>query len=279
VSRSTALTLTFALAAVAAGLLSLVATPAHACDLPPGQRTIAVDVQGVRREALVFVGAQVRPGVRPPLVFTWHGWGGSAANVVRAVRPDTHWADGVVVAAHGLPRTLRELDPRFDGPAQPGWQILAVEHGGRDLALFDALLAQLEQRGCADPKRIYAAGFSNGGFFSNLLGCQRGARLAAIAPIGGGGPFPGNLQRCPGPMVPTLIVHGLRDRVVPIRQAAVSLELWQRQARCAATPMPAVPGCTEPPGCNMRVCLFPGGHSWPQDVATLIERFFRQHQR
>jgi polyhydroxybutyrate depolymerase len=274
VSRAAALSL----AAVAASLLSFLATPVHACDLPPGQRTLTVDVQGGRREALVFVGSQVRPGVRPPLVLTWHGWGGSAANVVRAVQPDTHWADGVVVSVQGLPRTLRELDPRFDGPAQPGWQILAAEHGGRDLALFDALVAQLERRGCADPKRIYATGFSNGGFFSNLLGCLRGARLAAIAPIGGGGPFPGN-QRCPGPMVPTLIIHGLRDRVVPIRQAAASLELWQRQARCPATSMPAVPGCTEPPGCNLRVCLFPGGHGWPEDVATLIERFFRQHQR
>src|SRR5262249_17804991 len=160
------------------------------------------------------------------VVFAWHGWGGDPNNVVNAVQPDRHWPDGVVVAAQGLERTLHELDPRFRGASRPGWQILASEHGGRDLAFFDPLLAHPERPGSADPKRVYSTGSSNGGYFSNLLGCVRGNKLAAIAPIGGGGPFPLKAVPC-GPAVPVLIIHGLRDRVVPISQAAASWDLWQ----------------------------------------------------
>jgi polyhydroxybutyrate depolymerase len=52
-----------------------------------------------------------------------------------------------------------------------------------DVGFIRALIAELQRAHHADPKRIYATGISNGGFFSNRLACDLTDKLAAIAAV------------------------------------------------------------------------------------------------
>ena len=52
-----------------------------------------------------------------------------------------------------------------------------------DVGFIRALIEELQRTHRADPKRTYAAGISNGGFFSNRLACDLTDKLAAIAAV------------------------------------------------------------------------------------------------
>jgi polyhydroxybutyrate depolymerase len=172
----------------------------------------------------------------------------------------------------GLPRTFEGLG---DTP-RDGWQIVAGEHADRDLALFDALLEHLTEAGCIDPARVYTTGFSNGGFFSNLLACRRAARIAAAAPVGGGGPEP---DGCGGP-VPVMVTHGRRDDVVAFDLGEASFRHWSHENGCTPAELPAV-GCVDAPGCTTpaRMCIFDGPHTWPAGTAESVASFLRARVR
>lgn len=95
-------------------------------------------VDGVRREALVHV--PVATGEPAPLVFVFHGHGGTARNAARTFSIHTHWPEAVVVYPQGLNTPGRLTDPEG---RKPGWQHGPGEQGDRDLKFFDAMLAQL----------------------------------------------------------------------------------------------------------------------------------------
>ena len=208
-----------------------------------------VTVAGVARA--LHVRAPVAPrGEKPPLVFAWHGWGGSARSTLRAI--GKRIPEAIIVAPQGLPRRFPGLGSR----ALPGWQIKTGELDERDLELFDALL--LHTHSCTNGK-VASTGFSNGGFFSNLLGCVRGDQLVAIAPVSGGGPFEAT---CKG-MVPTLVVHGTKDRTVALKRGRQSFRNATERNRCEKTDV-VTRGCSKP-RCKTeaQLCLFDGGHRFP----------------
>ena len=51
-----------------------------------------------------------------------------------------------------------------------------------DVAFAKALVAQVKQKACIDPKRVYAVGFSMGGGMSHYLACHAADVFAAVAP-------------------------------------------------------------------------------------------------
>lgn len=241
-------------------------TVAAACTLGTGFSTLSLDVDGTTREALVRRGSKASE--RAPVVFVWHGFGSSAENMVGAVRPESHFDDALVVVPTGLGRTFEKFGPT----PRPGWQKEKGELGDRDLALFDALMAELEP--CIDPKRVYSTGFSNGGFFSNLLGCERADQITAIAPVGGG--LPGRTQ-CPSP-VPTLIVHGRQDPVVPYQLALDAGQTWATTNGCPEATLPTTAQCADATcdSAALRMCPFDGEHTWPRWATAEIRSFFDQ---
>jgi polyhydroxybutyrate depolymerase len=106
-------------------------------------------------------------GARPlPLVFAFHGWGGTATSFQSWMQLEEFVGDAVVV----YPEAVRGY-----------WDI----RGERDLALFDAAVSALAQSTCIDRARVFAFGFSHGGHFVHYLGCERSSALRAIA-IGDG---------------------------------------------------------------------------------------------
>jgi polyhydroxybutyrate depolymerase len=66
-----------------------------------------------------------------------------------------------------------------------------------------------------DQERIYANGFSNGGFFSLQLACQLSSKIAAVASVGGS-MTPETYAACHVQHpVPVLFIHGTADSTVP----------------------------------------------------------------
>lgn len=173
----------------------------------------------------------------------------------------------------GLPRSF----PGLGASRHRGWQLKSGEFEDRDLRLFDAILETLKAEGCVDEKRVYSTGFSNGGMFSNLIGCRRADVVAAIAPVGGGGP---GERSCGGP-VSVLITHGTADPVVPYRSGRASFQRWRALNGCEGEPAAAPTSCVEAPGCRARtrLCSFSGEHEWPGGVSRRIAEFLQAQEK
>ena len=231
------------------------------------ERTI--DVGGTTRAYILDVPNGARPGVPVPLLFDFHGFGHSAAGVWQVSRFRELVATDPFVAVYpdGLPVHLLGRDA-------PGWEIFTTD-GNRDLAFVTRLLDQLEKSYCIDQTRVFATGFSNGAFFSEVLGCVMADRFAAIAPVSGGRlTVPCNPHRG----VPVLIHHGREDPIVDVEQARAARDAWIRIDQCHEH---ASDGCEWHRGCRdgaeVEYCESVGGHRWPVEATKRIWRFFRDH--
>ena len=114
-----------------------------------------------------------------PIVFAFHGHGGTMKNAANGMGYHRLWPDAIAVYLQGLNTPGRLTDPEG---RKSGWQKYAGDQGDRDLRFFDAVLSDLRTDCRIDEKRIYATGHSNGGGFTYLLGSERGDLFAAVAP-------------------------------------------------------------------------------------------------
>jgi polyhydroxybutyrate depolymerase len=202
------------------------------------------------------------PRTARALVLVFHGAGGDGDRIrsyfgkpMEAAAAD----EAVFVYPDGL----------SDGGAT-GWP----DSGGRDVAFVDALLARLAGQICYDPARVFATGFSYGGYMSNTLGCARAGVLRAIAPLSGGGPG----QACNGQQVAAWIAHGTSDTTVAPSQGEVSRDHWLSTNGCAATSRAVAPSpCQSYDGCGANPvvwCAFPGGHTVESWEPLAVWSFF-----
>jgi polyhydroxybutyrate depolymerase len=88
----------------------------------------------------------------------------------------------------------------------------AVEKNIDEIAFVRQILSDLGTIASLDPKRVYAAGFSNGGMLSYRLACEMSDTFAAIASVSGD-LFYNPCQ--PQQSVSVIQVHGLADTIVP----------------------------------------------------------------
>lgn len=250
--------------------LLLTAASASAAPL----KRIVCDVAGVRREALVAE-PEGASADGTPLVFVFHGHGGSAGNAARSMPFHLRWPEAVVVYPQGLPTPGRLTDPEG---RRPGWQPRAGEQGDRDLAFFDALLAAVKARHRVDDTRIYATGHSNGGGFTYLLWAERGGLFAAVAPSSA------VLGRGADGLRPLPVFHvaSPRDELVQFAWQRRQLDHVLNLNGCPPL-RPEAGGLTVYPssrGADVAVYLHDGGHRYPTNEApALIVEFFRAHRR
>ncbi|HWC27040.1 MAG TPA: PHB depolymerase family esterase [Solirubrobacteraceae bacterium] len=108
---------------------------------------------------------------RAPVLVVLHAGGATADEMAAATRMDAAAAaQGFVVIypqAHGT---------RFNAG-------ICCSSVRGDVAFVDRLLDDLQRRFQTDRRRVFAAGFSNGGFMAYRLACQRSQRFAAIAAV------------------------------------------------------------------------------------------------
>ncbi|MBS3917791.1 MAG: phospholipase [Deltaproteobacteria bacterium] len=226
-----------------------------------------------------------------PLVFLFHGGGGTGQGMEKLtqggfnrladregfiiVYPDgieKHWNDGRGLQAY---RAHRE---NID-----------------DVGFISALIEHLIRTLNVDPNRIYVAGISNGGQFSQRLACELSDRIAAIGVVAI--QLPENLPSSCAPKRPVsvLMMPGTEDPLVPweggeigfrrgrkfgrVLSVPESMRFWAKQNQCLGSSVVSYEPDRDPKdgtrvrreayvpcGEGAEVVLYAvegGGHTWP----------------
>jgi polyhydroxybutyrate depolymerase len=251
---------------------STTAAPAPSDALTPGRHDETFDVGGTTRSAVVVVPESTARSA--PLVFAFHGHGGTGKAMARKSNLEALWPEAIVVYPDGLVGHRGKTDPTG---AKPGWQTAVGEDGDRDLAFYDTMLATLRSELPVDPDRIYLMGHSNGSAFASLVLNQRGDAIAATANLSSQ-PSARLLQTDPARSM--FMAMGEHDTLVPFATQQRSIQLAEQ--KLGADPSRAtVDGHlrTEPgrDGLELETYVYPGGHAMPPEAPRLIVEFFRRH--
>lgn len=150
-----------------------------------------------------------------PLVLNFHGLGGDGAGqAAYSAYADLADAEGfAVVHPSGLGAEdsfgVRSWElPHSDTPAR------------NDVQFVSDLIDQVADQACIDQSRVYATGFSNGGYFSAHLACELADRIAATFSVAG----ISHPEGCaPARPVAMAAIHGTADSVVPFHGGESSL--------------------------------------------------------
>ncbi len=163
---------------------------------------------GKTRTFLVHIPTNYNKARTVPLVFLFHGGNGTGQKVINqtqfAIKAN---AEGfIVIAPDGYKNNW--ADGR--GTTEPDIE------GIDDVAFVRALLKVVQGSLLIDSKRIYATGVSNGGLFSERLGCEMSDVLAAIGPVVG--PMPQNIAgACKiGSPISVIGIQGTLDPFMPM---------------------------------------------------------------
>ena len=226
-----------------------------------------------------------------PLVIALHGRGGDGAQMA-AMTGFTAVAERlgfVVLFPSGVDQQWNYVQ------GVPGYQ-LEVD----DVGFIVRLAQELVEQGTVDGARMYVAGFSNGGFMTQLLACQAPHVFAAFASVGAAG-FGGQPSACGPPRRTALLfLHGTHDSVVPwdgfrqetpqgpvtlLASVAQTMTFWAERLGCSlearTTLLPSLArnpttrtqvseflGC--PAGAELQlVAVQGGGHNWPGHPGVL----------
>lgn len=229
-----------------------------------------LSVLGQARDALVYLPAD--EGSRPaPVLLAFHGHGGAPESAARSFRFHELWPEAVVIYPRGLPAPGALTDPKGE---KPGWQSRTGEQGDRDLAFFDALRAASVECYGGDPRRVFAAGHSNGGSFVYLLWAVRGESLSAVAVSGA---ILADRGAALSPK-PAFHVAGRSDPLVKFEwQERMMREV--RRVNRSLDGRPWGPWCEYHPsetGAPFAAYVHPGGHEYPTEASEADVRFFRE---
>ncbi len=270
-----------------------VAAPAAAPVAAPPSPTSAPAPSGpdlLSREVVVAAGQSRTYGLRLPrnhdarrpypLVFVFHGDGQDGFSLYGNFKfQEASQENAILVYPSGVGAT---------------WDLYTPADRNRDVAFVEAILAQLGARHAIDRTRVFASGWSNGGFFANQLACRRSALFRGVASSSGGAPYepdapnekwPSGFTRCPNQApVPYLAIHGLADRTVDPGGGEFSATYWASVNGCGAARGASAAGlpapCQSYPACKsgkpVVYCPIAGmGHQIWARAAEVQWAFFR----
>ena len=238
-------------------------------------------VDGAAREGLLHVpaGAGTTPA---PVVFAFHGHGGSMQRAAAMFDFHHAWPEAIVVYLQGLNTPGRLTDP--EGKL-PGWQSAAGAQGDRDLKFFDAVLASLksDSNSKVDERRIYSTGHSNGGGFTYLLWSTRGDVFAAMAPSAAAGPG-GEWAKQMAALKPKPVLHlaGENDPLVKYEWQQRTMEALRKLNGCDEAGTEWAKGCTlyrSKTGTPVVTLIHPGAHNFQPEAPALFVKFFKEHAK
>ncbi len=240
-------------------------------------------VEGVKRRYYLYKPDSAT--LPAALVLAFHGGGGTAEGTDKAAGGLAKLADekGFVVA-------FPDAMDRHWNDGRPDLSKTNYD----DVGFISKLIDDLQAERLIDPRRVYATGISNGGFFSQYLAIQLPQKIAAIATVAASVSKTFlDLKVTP---VPIMMLLGTKDTLVPwdggkvggkvlikkrgeVLPGRQSLQFWldhnQNTAKPVETEIPdrdPGDGCRVSveqygaPGSNNEVVLYEiqgGGHTWP----------------
>ena len=239
----------------------------------PGVTTETITVGALTRTYLLSVPAGYDPDVATPVVYGWHGQGGSATQFRGG---GTGYGGLVEKAAAGAAIFVYPLGTIRE-QSKTGWQIDA-NVDGIDVAFFDAMYAKINGSLCVDPGHVFSYGHSYGARMSNQLGCLRGDKLRGIAPVSGYGPL--GTGRCVAGTFGVWLHNAADDNVVDPAWGVATRNYWAGQhcddtATASTTPTPCVSYQHCDDGAPITWCEpTTGGHGFSAYVGPAIWSFF-----
>jgi polyhydroxybutyrate depolymerase len=239
-------------------------------DGTPGDYAHTIASSGEMREFRVHVPPGYDPGAPTMTVLVFHGYT-ETSEQIEAISEMTPVSDArgfLAVYPQGLSNSWNAGSCCGSSSSQ----------GVDDVQFVRDMLDALAVDYCVDPKRVFSAGFSNGGMLSHRLACELSDRIAAIGPVAGTMAIDGC---APARAVPVLHVHGTADFVVPYDGGGLSgadsvddtIAGWVARNGCTDAQPSVVyqngdATCEEHSQCDaqaavQRCTIDGGGHQWP----------------
>jgi polyhydroxybutyrate depolymerase len=255
-----------------AAALALVAFASPSAQVQPARAALEAQqwtVGSLKRTGFVALPTRRSPA-GAPLVLVFHGHGGKARNMARALPIHAKWPEAIVVYLQGVPTSGPLADPEG---RRAGWQSKPGDLGDRDLVFVDTVLAWASRNYDVDGKRIFAAGHSNGGWFTYVLWATRADKFAAFAPAAA---IFGSMIEQAKPK-PALIIAGEKDRLVPFAQQRRTIDAVIRlnQAAVKGEPWFGAADMHQSRVADVVTYVHPGAHPLPPDASDIVARFFR----
>jgi polyhydroxybutyrate depolymerase len=175
--------------------------------LPPADTTRTLKAGNLQRSYLLHTPPDLDTSRPVPVVFVFHGWRNTASSFQPVGLKELADANGFLL-----------VTPNGSGPGDDiSWNAggccgSAAEDTVDEAAFVRQMLSDLGTLATLDPRRIYAAGFSNGAMLVYRLACEMADTFAAVAPVAGT-LFYSPCQ--PEEPVSVVHVHGLGDTIVP----------------------------------------------------------------
>ncbi len=241
--------------------------PSPGCGrLEAAQGPLSIRVGGVDAPYTVTLPAGYDPLVPSPLIFGFHGRG----------RTHTQFQE---VDASQIQSELgaRAVMVYLKSQGGDGWNFASEVEP--NVAVFNALFAEVSNAYCVDLERVFAVGHSSGGYFSNILACRFADRLRGVASVAGAS----QESNCAG-NVAAILIHGVRDSVVSFASGRAARDAYVARNQCSPMTQPGSGGpCVSHAGCAER---FPGAwcehaeptyedtnHGWPSFASRAVGEF------
>ncbi|MBN2084133.1 MAG: hypothetical protein JW748_02845 [Anaerolineales bacterium] len=271
--------------------------PTAAPTVPAGDSDRSITASGMQRSYLLHVPPGFSATAPAALVFMFHGLAedGFSMSVVTGMSEIADANNFLVVYPNGTA-----------APGPLSWNAggccgYALNNQVDESEFIREILADLGRSFTIDPKRVYAAGFSNGALLSYRLGCEMSDTFAAIAPVAG--ILSQNPCR-PDRPVSVIHFHGDSDVSVPYRGGGMNpstglpfpsvdrgIAAWVRLNGCADSPQreqlgivshTAYTACRD--GSAVELYVVRGvGHLWPPPsilpASQIIWDFFAAHPK
>jgi len=201
--------------------------------VPLSTKTITIPqvIDGVEqlRPVIIQAPSVINPDINYPIVFAFHGNGGSNTSWVNSLNAYTNNGDFVGIYPQGHLQS---------------WNLGQEASNADDVAFVNLIIEELEKYNNLDFNRMYAIGTSNGSGMVNKLGIET-THFKAIAPV------VSQLMES-SPLLPStqpisvFQINGAADSVIPIEggprfghfflDALESAELWSNHFSCNSTP-------------------------------------------
>ena len=140
--------------------------------------TISVD--GVDREFILYIPSTYDSTDAVPLMLNFHGWTMSASDQMNLsdMRTLSDSENFILVYPQGVKFRNRPFGSTH-------WNVGSWTTGSTsdDIGFVDKLIDHISVNYNIDLERIYACGYSNGGFFSHELACNLSNKIAAIGTV------------------------------------------------------------------------------------------------
>jgi polyhydroxybutyrate depolymerase len=248
-----------------------------------GQFYKTITSSGIEREYLLYVPPKYKSNRPMPLVFIFHGM---------TSNPDFFfWYTGMPALADKYKFILafpKGWQPAPEVPTSWNGGICcgaAVANNIDDVTFVSDMIDEISSEYCINPRRIFAAGHSNGGFMAVRLACELSERIAAVASTSA---IDASASCEPGRPIPILEFHGTGDQIVPYEggygnlpgspywpNVPAEISEWAEMNGCSdetvVTYQKGDVTCITYEDCeddaSVTLCTIEGGgHNWPGDI-------------